>query len=245
MEEAAMNAPAMMWLGAFRLMHGAARDGLGLLLIALVAMRVAIPNGAQGAGKALGCSLFAAGAPEGTDAEVEKDQRQAGENEESPMVRTVEVTGAGRPRTSPYKNRDKDKIEGAGDFEPEDAADAAEGANESAYATVDRRSGLARRLPGLKRSTGRRLAGDAVAVHETLDQRPCNTRSLKHLGGGRGPRADREVVPCGTSDHTHSNAQDAANDARSHTVYDGSSGLAGLARWQRFPSCSKAGLAVR
>jgi hypothetical protein len=42
MGTAALNALAMARLGAFRLMHGGARDGTGFLLVGLVAIGVAI-----------------------------------------------------------------------------------------------------------------------------------------------------------------------------------------------------------
>ena len=42
METAGLNALAMMRLGSFRLMHSGARDGLGFLLIGLVAIGVAV-----------------------------------------------------------------------------------------------------------------------------------------------------------------------------------------------------------
>ncbi|MGB0083533.1 MAG: hypothetical protein WBP90_18590 [Terracidiphilus sp.] len=42
MGTAGLNALAMMRLGGFRLMHSGARDGLGFLLIGLVAIGVAV-----------------------------------------------------------------------------------------------------------------------------------------------------------------------------------------------------------
>jgi hypothetical protein len=46
-------------------------------------------------------------------------------------------------------------------------------------------------------------------------------------------------------EHTHSDAQGAANHASSHTVYDSSSGLNQLVHWLQIPGCSQTGLAVR
>lgn len=161
------------------------------------------------------------------------------------MVRAVEVTGASGPRTSPGKDRHKDQKKRAGDLKPENATGAAEGVEECARAAAHGLPSSTCRLRSLNRRVDWRLSGGAVTVHETLDQRPGNSRSLTDLTGGRGLRADRQVMAGHAPNDAHSNTQGAANDARSHSNYDGSSGSWRLAPWQRFPSCSQAGLAVR
>ena len=160
------------------------------------------------------------------------------------MVRAVQVAGAGGPGASPCKNRHKDQEKCAGDFEPENAAYAAEGAQESARAaghgtTAQGLSGLAQRLSGLNRGAGCRLSGGAVAI---LDCGAGNRSGLMHLSGGRRLRVGCQMPPGSTPNHAYSDAQGAADYARSHTVYDGSSGLM---RFRAFLSCSQTGLAVR
>jgi hypothetical protein len=78
-----------------------------------------------------------------------------------------------------------------------------------------------------------------VLVRSTLGLGAGNWSGLRHLGsGGRGLRVGRQVLASHAPGDAHSDAQGAANHARSHTVYDGSSGLWRNAPGQRFPGCS-------
>jgi len=163
--------------------------------------------------------------PERADAEVEKDQREAGEDEKPPMVRAVSVAGASGPNSSPCKDRHKDQIKDAGHFEPENATHAAEGTQKAAHAAAHGMTGVAHRLRSLNRSLGCGLSGGAVLVVGTLGLGAGNRSRLMHLrSGSRGLRVALQKLPGRASGDAHSDAQGAANDARSHSVYDGSSG---------------------
>ena len=160
------------------------------------------------------------GSPEGADAEIEKDHHHTRRDPERSVVAGVPVRDPGAPKRGSEDN-DGEKKKDAGDLEPKNAAHAAEWTQQSAHAAAHGTPGLAQRLPCLNRRAACRLAGGAV-----LASRAGNRSGLMHLrSGGRGLRVGRQVMPSHTPNDAHSNAQGAANHARSHTVYDGSSGL--------------------
>ena len=106
------------------------------------------------------------------------------------------------------------------------------GRKKSAHAAAYGSTGLAHRLPNLMRRAGCRLAC-------TVLLRGANWNSLMHLWSARGLRGRRQELPDNVPGDAHSDAQGAANHARSHPVYDGSSGL-----WRcsdRSPGCSAKG----
>jgi len=78
--------------------------------------------------------LFAAGAPEGRDAEIEEDDDHDRRGDEGAVVGAMGIAEAGAPERG-REDDDGQKEEDAGDFEPEDAADAAKGLEESAETT--------------------------------------------------------------------------------------------------------------
>jgi len=141
------------------------------------------------------------------------------------MVRAVKVAGASGPNSPPHKNRHKDQKKDAGNLEPENAAYAAEGTQESTHAAAHGTPGLAQRLPSLNRGVGCCLGGGAVLVVGTLGLGAGNWSRLMQLrSGGRRLSVGRQELPGHAPGDAHSDAQGAANHARSHSVYDGSSG---------------------
>ena len=134
------------------------------------------------------------------------------------MVAGMRVVGDGAPKRGSEDDDGKQK-EDAGDFEPENTAHAAEGTQESAHAA-------AHGTPGLYGGARCGLAGGAVWVVRTLGLGAGNWSVLMHLRHcGRGLRGSRQALPGHAPGDADSDAQGAANPARSHTVYDGSSGL--------------------
>ena len=141
------------------------------------------------------------------------------------MVRAVSVAGTSRPNSSPCKDRHKDQIKDACHFEPENAAHAAEGTQKAAHAAAHGMTGLAHRLRSLHRGAGCGLAGSAVLMVGTLGLGAGNWNHLMQLrSSSRGLWAALQKLPGHAPGDAHSDAQGAANDARSHSVYDGSSG---------------------
>ncbi len=124
----------------------------------------------------------------------------------------------GAPKRGSEDDHGQEKKDAA-DFEPENAAHAAKGAQKSTHTAFHGSTSLAHRLPNLMRRAGCRLA---CAV---LLRGASNWNSLMHLSSGRGLRGRHQELPDNVPGDAHSNAQGAANHARSHPVYDGSSGL--------------------
>jgi len=70
------------------------------------------------------------------------------------------------------------------------------------------------------------VAGGSVLVVRAPDLGTGNWSCLTQLrSGGRGLRVALQELPGHASGDAHPDAQGAANHARSHSVYDGSSGL--------------------
>ena len=139
-------------------------------------------------------------------------------------------------RVSPQrggKNDRRKQKQDAGDFEPENSSHAAKGAQESADAA-------GHGLPGVGGSVGGRLGGRLY-----LDSGSGKRRGLRGLQNPRLLRVGRNPQADNSSGHADSDAESPANGARSHTVYDGSSGPWRFAPRQRSLGCYEAGLAVR
>jgi hypothetical protein len=107
-------------------------------------------------------------APEGTDAQVKEDNHDSGGNQKSSVVGAAKPTGANAPKRR-GKNQHRQQEEDARDFKPQDAANAAEGAQKAANSACKSSAGPARssarsagffggkdRLPG-RGGTGRCL----------------------------------------------------------------------------------------
>lgn len=84
--------------------------------------------------------LFAAGAPERTDAEVEEEQEQSGGDEKLPMIGAVKCAGAHAVQTL-AEDEDEEQEEEAHDFEEHDAPDALKGAEEASKAAGEAAGG--------------------------------------------------------------------------------------------------------
>ena len=156
-------------------------------------------------------------APERTDTEIEKQRDDAGCYPERSVVAGMRVGYDGAPKRGSEDDDGQEK-EDAADFEPENAAHATKGAQKAAYAAADGSTGLAHRLPNLMCRAGCRLAC-------TVLLRGANWNRLMHLRSARGLRGRRQELPDNVPGNAHSDAQGTANHARSHPVYDGSSGL--------------------
>lgn len=133
------------------------------------------------------------------------------------MIAGMPVGDHGAPKRG-SEDDDGQKKKDAADLKPENAAHAAEGAQESTHAATYGSTGLAHRLPNLMRRASCRLAC-------TVLLRGANWNRLMHLRSARGLRGRRQELPDNVPGDAHSDAQGAANHARSHPVYDGSSGL--------------------
>jgi len=147
--------------------------------------------------------LAAAGAPERADGEVEKDQQKRGGAEEFLVIGTLCPTLFVYPERADKDEREEEE-EDAGDLEPEDSANAPEGAQKAADAAGDAAAGLNSR------------AGNILA-----DGAGWKTGAL-WLGHG-GLRAARDALARDAAGNTHASAQDAAEFLWFHSVYDGSS----------------------
>ncbi len=130
------------------------------------------------------------------------------------MCRAMSIAGAGGPDTSQYKHRHKNQKKDSCNFEPEDSANAAEGAEETAQAA-------AHGSPGLERGAGSRLAGVKVPVPGAGNQSGGMHLQTSRRGLGR----NRQTLPGNASGDADCDAQSAADPVSSHTVYDGSNGL--------------------
>lgn len=167
-------------------------------------------------------------APERADAEIEKYCYHTRRDPECSVVAGMPVACdfATQRRGEDHDGKEK---KDAGHLEPENAAYAAEGPQKAAYAAAHGTPGVARRLPGLNCRVGCCVAGGAVlAVGTGLGA--GNWSGMTHLGsGGRRVCAALQELPGHVPGDAHCDAQGAANHARSHSVYDGSSGLWTLA----------------
>jgi len=104
------------------------------------------------------------------------------------------------------KNQYEEKKEDAGNFEPQNTAYAAEGAQKTAHATGNAATGL----------TGSSSGGSA------LNGRTCGR--LSWGGVGRSLGSGSHALACDAPGNAEADAQGAADGVRFHSVYDGSSG---------------------
>ena len=155
------------------------------------------------------------------------------------MVRSVRVVQAGAPERwgEDYCRQEE---EHAGDFEPEDSSDAAERPQQTADAVRNSASGLINELACWLPYWASRDRGRGARKGRRLRRRGLRT-SARGLGSRGNASSDNSP---GNAD---ANAKSATNHSRSHSVYDGSSGLR---RWRvrnrRAPrGCHGAELAVR
>jgi len=165
-------------------------------------------------------------APEGADSQVEKDRR--GDDGEIAGNGVAAESGPVLPQAQSEDSGEQKKEE-AGDLEPNDAAYAAEGTQESSNAPVGP-------LPGLGCDLLDRLAC-SLGLLETGGER----HGRAHTGArraGAGLRMSGNPLPHDAPGDANADAQGAANDSRSHTVYDGSSGHGALRRLPQIPGCS-------
>jgi hypothetical protein len=141
------------------------------------------------------------------------------------VVAGVRVGDDGAPKPGSENNGGKEKKD-AGHFKPENAAHATEGTQKAADAAAYGTPGLAERLPSLSRSAGCGRDGGAVLIVGALGLGAGNRSGLMPLrSGGRGLRVALQELHGRAPGDAHSDAQGASNQARSHSVYDGSSGL--------------------
>ncbi len=140
------------------------------------------------------------------------------------------VAGVGVGQTLPPKGWSKDddrqQKEGAGHFEPQDAASTAKGTEETADSAADAAPGLICDPPG--RQSRSSLLGDGTGGHPAWPG-----LELKRAGLSMG----RKPLPDNTPGNANCDAQGAADDSGSHTVYDGSSGS-----WRFAPLAAGPGL---
>jgi hypothetical protein len=167
--------------------------------------------GAQGSGKELGLLGTAAGAPERADSQVKKNRDHAGRDPEGSVIAGVPVGDCGSPERRGENDRRKQK-EDPGDFEPEDSAHAAEGAQKAADAA-------AHGSPGLGCGAGSGLnGGRASDTGHGYGHRMAGLRCPRRL------RSAGNGLAGNPSYHADSDAESPADGSRSHSVYDGSSG---------------------
>ncbi len=147
------------------------------------------------------------------------------------MVAGVRVGDCFAPKQGGEDHDGKEKKD-AGNLEPENAAHATEGTQKAADAAAHRSTGLAHRLRSLNGGVGCCLAGGAVPVVGTPGLGAGNWSRLMRLrSGSRRLRVALKELRCSAPGDAHSEAEGAANHARSHSVYDGSSGLWRLVPW--------------
>jgi len=91
--------------------------------------------------------LLAPRAPERADAQVKKNQQKRDGNQELLVIGPVRKAGSVHPQ-SPGKNNHKKEEEDACDFEPDDSANTAEGAQEAAHAACNSLGRLSSSLTG-------------------------------------------------------------------------------------------------
>jgi hypothetical protein len=152
-------------------------------------------------------NLPAPSPPERGDPEVEKDRHNHGGDQKHPVVGAVRPTGSHAPEVW-SKDNHRQKEKDARDFEPDNAANAPEGAQKATDATRHASAGLDGGLPG------------------GLDP---NCRVRKRLGlmlgllRGCGLCRGRQALASHAAGNTQSRAKDAADCLWSHSIYDGSS----------------------
>lgn len=120
------------------------------------------------------------------------------------MVGTLEPTGPYTPEGG-SKDDDRQEEENAGDFKPEDAAYAAEGAQETAYAACD--------------------AAGSLASHLTCRAvlYSCGCGGLWSGLASRSLGAGRYLLAGDAPGDTQADSESATDGVGFHTVYDGSS----------------------
>ncbi len=161
--------------------------------------------------------------PERADSQVEENHRHA------ELKTRHDPDCAIRPSCAKGANEDHCEQEKkcSRHLKPQDAAHAAEGAQKASDAAADASSGLGRGLSG-------RLPGGAVSE-------PRSRVKLDGLGWGRasaGLCLGGQPLSHNASGDAHSNTHSPADDSRSHTVYDGSSGSWCFAPPAAAPGCS-------
>lgn len=126
------------------------------------------------------------------------------------MVSGVGIADARLPE-SWAKHNDRQKEEGASDLKPEDSAHAAKRAHKAADALADSAAGVRGDVAG----------GLAYSPADWRRGGGCLTLRLASPGRRRFVDALADDSPC----DTHADPQSAPDVPRSHSVYDGSSGL--------------------
>ena len=172
-------------------------------------------------------------APESADSQVEKDRR--GDDGKIAGNGVAAESGPVLPKAQSEDGGEQKKEE-ACDFEPNDAAYTLEGTQESAHAPAGA-------LPGLGCDLLHGL-GCSLGLLETAGER----HGLPYAGArdaGAGLRMSCHPLPHNAPGDANADAQGAANDSRSHPVYDGSSGHGALRRPPQIPGCSSTGMEVR
>jgi hypothetical protein len=154
---------------------------------------------------------FAPRPPERADPEIEKDHHNAGSNQEHAMIWALRPTRTHAPQIR-AKDDYRQKEENAGNFEPDDAANAPEGTEKAAHSAGNASAGSSGSLPCGSKA--------ARCIHNGLGLRLGLKWSLLRrsvLCSGRKPLA------CHLASDAQPRAKDPANKLSSHTVYDGSS----------------------
>jgi hypothetical protein len=124
------------------------------------------------------------------------------------VIGAVSPTGSHAPQVW-GKHNDRQKEEDAGNFEPQNAADPAKGAQKAAHAAGDSS------LPGLARGLPDSFSSMLLGV-------ACGRLGLERLRGG-GLRGSRQPLARHLAGNAQSRTENAAYSLRSHTIYDGSS----------------------
>jgi hypothetical protein len=149
-------------------------------------------------------------APERSDSQVEKNYRGA----DREIAGNLTDPGPSLPKAQ-RKEGCEQKEECAGDLKPDDAAYSAEGPQETADCLADAATGLSCNATGC--SYLRLNLGDAVGGRDGL---------AVDMGRARGGlRGTSNSLAGNAPGNANADAQSTADVLRSHTVYDGSSGL--------------------
>ena len=152
------------------------------------------------------------GPPERTDSQIEKDCHDRRRQPECPVVTRASVSQGFSPKRRRENNNWQQK-EDAGDFEPQDAPDAAKRPQKTSRPlTYSARSACCKLLGRSYRSTALSCGSGACARRGSLS----NTLSRLHLS---------EPLASNATGNSNSDAQRAPDGPRSHPVYDVSSGF--------------------
>ena len=128
--------------------------------------------------------LSAAGAPESTDGKIREYAGEGDSHQQAPVARVVGVAGAGAPEIDSEEEGEEAEEE-AGDFEPEDAANAAEGANEASQTATGCSGVFVRGLADL--ADFFRILGNRCWPADRVRMRGCGLLArLRRRAGSRG-----------------------------------------------------------